>query len=138
MKNNPTTDIYEMLDTLSLPVAAQRFMELSKSPELGSYTALQFVREVLEPQYIETLNNRFETNLRLSSLINKGAMAENLKTGNGRIYNDATVEQILKFHFAENRQNVGIYGVTGAGKSYFLSACCVEACRRNYRCKFVD
>ena len=71
-------------------------------------------------------------------LINKGAVTENLKTGNGRIYNDATVEQILKFHFAENRQNVGIYGVTGAGKSYFLSACCVEACRRNYRCKFVD
>ena len=120
MKNDPTTDIYEMLDTLSLPVAAQRFMELFKSPELGSYTALQFVREVLEPQYIETLNNRFETNLLLSSLINKGAMAENLKTGNGRIYNDATVEQILKIHF------------------YFLSACCVEACRRNYRCKFVD
>ena len=145
---NKTTDIYEMLDTLSLPVAAQRFAELSKSPEFGSYTALQFIREVLEPQYIETLNNRFETNLRLSSLINKGALAlrlsslinkgavtENLKTGNGRIYNDATVEQILKFHFAENRQNVGIYGVTGAGKSYFLSACCVEACRRNYRCK---
>ena len=89
-------------------------------------------------QYITTLNTRFETNLWLSSLTNKGAKAENLKTGNGRIYNDATVEQILKFHFAENRQNVGIYGVTGAGKSYFLSACCVEACRRNYRCKFVD
>ena len=33
---------------------------------------------------------------------------------------------------------MGIYGVTGAGKSYFLSACCVEACKRNYRCKFVD
>ena len=31
MKNDPTTDIYEMLDTLSLPVAAQRFMELSKT-----------------------------------------------------------------------------------------------------------
>ena len=135
---NETTEIYEMLDTLSLPVAAQRFVELSESPELGSYTALQFIREVLEPQYIETLNKRFETNLRLSSLINKGAVAENLKTGNGRIYNDATVEQVLTFHFAENRQNVGVYGITGAGKSYFLSACCVEACRRNYRCKFVD
>lgn len=127
MKNDPTTDIYETLDTLLLPAAAQRFTELCKNPELGSYTALQFIREVLEPQYIETLNNRFETNLRLSSLINKGALAENLKTGNGRIYNDATVEQILKFHFVENRQNAGIY-----------SACCVEACRRNYRCKFVD
>ena len=96
-----------MLDTLSLPVAAQRFAELSESPEFGSYTALQFIREVLEPQYIETLNKRFETNLRLSSLINKGAVTENLKTGNGRIYNDATVEQVLTFHFAENRQNVG-------------------------------
>ena len=63
---------------------------------------------------------------------------ENLKTGNGRVYNDAIVQQVLEFHFAENRQNVGIYGVTGAGKSYFLSACCVEAFRRNYRCKFVD
>ena len=104
---NETTDIYEMLDTLSLPVAAQRFVELSESPELGSYTALQFIREVLEPQYIETLNKRFETNLRLSSLINKGAVAENLKTGNGRIYNDATVEQVLTFHFAENRQECG-------------------------------
>ena len=105
-----TNDIYEMLDTLALPAAAQRFAQLSESPELGSYTALQLLREVLEPQYIETLNKRFETNLRLSSLINKGAVAENLKTGNGRIYNDATVEQVLEFHFAENRQNVGIYG----------------------------
>ena len=60
---NPNEDIYEMLDTLSLPVAAQRFMELSKSPELCNYTAMQFIREVLEPQYTETLNNRFETNL---------------------------------------------------------------------------
>ena len=28
---NKTTDIYEMLDTLSLPVAAQRFAELEYS-----------------------------------------------------------------------------------------------------------
>ena len=137
MKNN-TSDIYEMLDTLSLPIAAESFKKLTESPEMGDYTALQFIREVMEPQYIETLNRRFETNLRLSSLVNKGATTETLKTGNGRIYNDSTVEQILKFQFAENRQNVGIYGVTGAGKSYFLSACCVEACRLNYRCKFVD
>ena len=136
--NNTNSDIYEMLDTLSRPVAAQRFSELTQSPELVNYTAFQFIREVLEPQYTETLNRRFETNLRLSSLINKGALTENLKTGNGRVYNDATVQQVLGFHFAENRQNVGIYGVTGAGKSYFISACCVEACRRNYRCKFVD
>lgn len=36
---------------------------------------------------------------------NKSAKIENLKTGNGRIYNEATVEQVLSFRFAENRQN---------------------------------
>lgn len=77
--NNPYSDIYEMLDSLSLPVAAQRFAELIKSPELGNYTPLQLLREVIEPQYTEVLNNRFQTNLRLSSLINKGALAANLK-----------------------------------------------------------
>ena len=52
------------------------------------------------------------------------------------MYNDAIVQQILSFRFAADRKNVGVYGVTAAGKSYFLSACCNEAC--NYRCKFID
>lgn len=135
---NTNQDILDMMDTLGLTLSAQKFNEILNSPELGNYSAVQFVREILVPQYLETINHRFETNLRLSSLINKGALVENLKTGNGRIYNDTTVEQILTFRFAEQRQNVGVYGVTAAGKSYFLSACCVEACRLNFRCKFVD
>lgn len=53
MKSDSTADIYEMLDTLLLSVAASRFTELCKSLEFGNYTALQFIREVLEPQYIE-------------------------------------------------------------------------------------
>ena len=122
---NTNQDILDMMDTLGLPLSAQKFNEILNSPELGNYSAVQFVREILVPQYLETINHRFETNLRLSSLINKGALVENLKTGNGRIYNDTTVEQILTFRFAEQRQNVGVYGVTAAGKSYFLSACCV-------------
>lgn len=44
----------------------------------------------------------------------------------------------VTFLFVENRQNVGVYGKTGADKSYFLSACCVEACRENIRCRAVD
>ena len=70
------------------------------------HTALQYIREVLEPRYIESFNERFETNLRLSSLINKEALAEELKTHNVCLYNDVTIEQVLTFHFAENRQNV--------------------------------
>ena len=133
-----TNDIYEMLDILALPVAAQRFAQLSESPELGSYTALQLLREVLEPQYIETVNKRFETNLRLSRLINKNAQMEELVTSSARRYNEDMVQQLRSFRFAEDRLNVGVYGVTAAGKSYFMSAFCREACRMNYRCVYID
>lgn len=131
-------DIIEMLDFLNLPIASGRFAELLRSPDLGNYNSIQFLRDVLETQYLDRVATKFETNLRLSSLINKGALMENLRTGNGRLYNDSVVDQIRSFSFAEDRLNVGIYGITGAGKSYFLSACCVEACRRNYRCKYID
>ncbi|MFQ7290350.1 MAG: hypothetical protein ACLRPV_16450 [Lacrimispora saccharolytica] len=88
-----TNDIYEMLDTLSLPVAAQRFVELSEALNSAAIPLCSSFVKSWSLQYIETLNKRFETNLRLSGLINKGAVTDNLKTGNGRIYNDATVEQ---------------------------------------------
>ena len=131
-------DILEMLDVLKLPVAVNTFRVLQKSPEFGHYSATQLIRELLTPQYLETLNKRYETNLKFSGVMNKGAMIENLKTGHGRIYNDTTVEQVLSFRFAEDRLNVGVYGVTGAGKSYFLSACCVESCKKNFRGRFID
>ena len=130
--------ICTILDSLELNVALSRWNELLRSPELANYTPQQLLLAVLEPQYVDAMNRRYATNLRLSSLNNKSASAENLKTGNGRRYNDATVQQLLSFSFADDRKNVGIYGVTGAGKSYFLSALCNEACRRNYRCKYID
>lgn len=131
-------DIIDMLDVLKLPIAVRRFQELMDCPDLGGYSPVQFLRELLTDQYQDALNERFTSNLRQSSLINKSADIGCLKTGNGRIYNDTTVEQILTFRFAENRQNIGVYGITGAGKSYFLSACCIEACRLNFRSKFID
>lgn len=127
-----------MLDELNLPLAAERWQEIQNSPELADYTPQQLFREILESQYIETMNNRYIANLRLSRPIDKGACVENLVTSGKRRYNDAVVQQLLTFRFAEDRLNVGIYGVTEAGKSYFMSAFCNEACRRNYRCMYVD
>ena len=136
--NISENEMVDMLNDLELPVAANRFRQLFHSPELANYTCIQFLREVLQDQHVETLNKRFEKNLNGSSLINKGADISKLHTGNGRSYNDVTVDQILTFEFAAQRMNVGVYGITGAGKSYFLSACCVEGCRRNFRCRYVD
>ena len=131
-------DIATMLDDLNLPIASIRWKEITQSPKLADYTAVQIFREVLEAQYLETMNIRYLTNLRLSKLIDKSALTENLVTSNKRRYNDAVVQQLLTFRFAEDRMNVGIYGITEAGKSYFMSAFCNEACRRNYRCMYVD
>ena len=110
-----------MLDDLNLPVSALRWKEILNSPELSNYAPQQLLREVIEPQYIETMNNRYKTNLRLSKLIDQSAQAENLVTSSKRRYNDEVVQQLLSFRFAEDRLNVGVYGVTDAGKSYFMS-----------------
>lgn len=116
----PIKEIEHMLDVLDLPLVNARLTEILRSPKLSDYSALQLLREILQTQYIETKNNRFQRNLRLSSLINRGAEVGKLKTGNGRIYNDNTVQQVLTFQFVESRQNVGVYGVTDVGKTYFL------------------
>lgn len=133
-----TYDIGVMLDGLGLTTSAIRWRGILESPELGDYSAQQLLREVLTPQYIEAMNRRYETNLKFSRLIDRQARVENLKTGNGRKYNDDIVQQILTFRFVPKHLNIGIYGKTGAGKSYFMSALCNEACRQNYRCKVVD
>ncbi len=133
-----TYDIGEMLDGLGLTTAAIRWRSIINGPELGNYTSQQLLREILTPQYCETMDRRYETNLKFSKLINKNACVENLKTGNGRRYNDDIIRQILTFRFVPDHLNVGIYGKTGAGKTYCLSALCNEACRQNYRCMLMD
>ena len=133
-----TYDIGEMLDGLGMTTAAIRWKQILDDPELGNFSAQQLFREILTPQYVEAMNKRYETNLQFSMSIEKSARVENLKSGNGRKYNDETVQQVLTYHFVDSGLNVGIYGKTGAGKSYFTSAVCNEACRINYRCQCLD
>ena len=47
-------DMAVMLDELGLPAATLRWKELSGSPEYPDFTPEQLLREVIEPQYIET------------------------------------------------------------------------------------
>ena len=84
--NRKNIDIAAMLDDLNLPQAAIRWKEIVNSPELADFTHQQLFREVIEAQYIETMNNRYKTSLRLSKLIDKNALAENLVTSNKRRY----------------------------------------------------
>ena len=127
-----------MLDDLGLTTAALRCKELLESPEFGDFSPVQLLREILTPQYIESMDNRYVTNRKFSRLINKTAKIDNLKTGNGRKYNDDKVQQVLTFRFIGNKLNVGIYGKTGAGKSYFMSALCDEKYYSKIKLLFID
>ena len=98
--NNGNTDLATMLDELNLPLAAERLTEILSSPELGNYSPQQLLREVIEPQYIESMNRRYITNLRLSRLINKNAQMEELVTSSARRYNEDVVQQLRSFRFA--------------------------------------
>ena len=53
--NTKDIDIATMLDDLNLPVSALRWKEILNSPELSNYAPQQLLREVIEPQYIETI-----------------------------------------------------------------------------------
>lgn len=131
-------DIANMLDELGMTTASLRWKEILSSPELGDFTAQQMLREVITPQYVEMKDNKYRTNLRLSKLVDKTARADNCKTSSGRRYNDDVVQQIFTFDFVSRGLNAGIYGRTGAGKTYLMSAVCDEACHQNYRSLFVD
>ena len=56
-----TYDIGKMLDTLGLTTSAIRWKQILDDPDLGNFTAQQLFREVITPQYLEAVNNRYET-----------------------------------------------------------------------------
>ena len=66
-------DILNMMDILDLPLAIDKYQELIVDPNLCNYSFPQLIRVLLTPQYYDRANRRYETNLRLSKLINKGA-----------------------------------------------------------------
>ena len=79
-------NLITMLDELNLPVAAERLMEILNSPELSDYSPQQLLMKVIEPQYMDTMDRRYMTNLRLSRLINKNAQVADLVTSSARRY----------------------------------------------------
>ena len=132
MSNSKIQDILDILDYLGLGETRKRLAELYKSPEFSSYNSLQLLREILSVQYISDKNSSFEKSVKLSKVRNISASLENIKTGNGRKYDENVIEQISSFDFVDKAYNVGIYGVSGAGKTYLMSALCIEACREGF------
>lgn len=133
-----SADIEEMLDDLGMLEMSRRLDELIRSPEGMELTPLQFIRDMVASQHLLHKNEQLRRNLRLSRLVLQDALLENLKTCPERTYNDNLVNQLRTLEFISDRKNVTVVGESRAGKTYFLRAFCIEACRQNYRTQFVD
>ena len=131
-------DIELMLDDLGLGEMSRRLDELVRSPQGMDLNPLQLMREVVSSQHLLHCNERFERNLRVSRMVRQDASVENLRSGEKRIYNENVVDQLRTLEFISDRKNVTVVGESDAGKTYFLRAFCVEACRSDYRTLFID
>jgi len=127
-----------MLDDLGLGEMSRRLDELVRSPQGMDLNPLQLMREVVSSQHLLHCNERFERNLRISKMVRQDASVENLRSGEKRIYNENVVDQLRTLEFISDRKNVTVVGESDAGKTYFLRAFCVEACRSDYRTLFID
>ena len=96
-----TADIEEMLEYLQLDRMAEGLDRLARTPGFPSFTPIQALRELITEEYVAQKNYRTEKSLRLGKLKGCNAQMENLRTGNGRIYNDNIISQLATLEFAD-------------------------------------
>ena len=132
------SDLMEMLEYLELFAFEERFKAIYESPKFSSLDSVQFLQELVAAEYDYRKEARLDRLLRLSRLGKNTALASNLKSGNGRIYNENVVRQILTLGFVEKRLNLCIFGQSGIGKTYAAKAIGAECCRGEYKTYFTD
>ena len=109
MKNR-NSELMEMLEYLELFALEERFKAICDSPKFSSLDSVQLLLELVSAEYDYRKEDRLDRLLRLSRLGKNTALASNLKSGNGRIYNENVIRQILTLGFVEKRLNLCIFG----------------------------
>jgi len=136
--NNLLQEIEQMLDFLKLHTMGKSLKTIMKSNDYSSYDPIQLFRDILSDEYIVQLNTSIDRNLKLAKLTGSDAQIENLKTGNGRMYQDSTIKQLASLEFISDRKNIAIFGESDAGKTYASKAFGIQACKNGYRTLFTD
>lgn len=131
-------DIISMMDYLELFTAADKFGYVMTEPAMAELTTEQAVREIISAEYENQKAKRFNELLKHSKTGRNAAVASNLKSGNGRIYNDNLARQLLSMTFVTGRRNLCIFGESGIGKTYAAKAIGIECCRNEYSTYFID
>ncbi len=133
--NNNFEELENRLDFLGLDKAVE-YIEQHRN-DIPS-DVIQLIHMMLAEDYVTKYNRLYGLLINTSGLRCKRGILSDIKTGDGRKYNDNALEQVKELSFLESRKNVCVFGESGAGKSYLIASVSEELCKRGIRNRFVD
>ena len=124
-------DLEEQMQTIKLPLMALKLDELYRSPKYLHMDKLDFLSELLEPEYRDKVTKTINNRLRTAHIIGTPCEISSCKDTRKRSYEPHGAPKTLSsLRFIEDGQNVCILGASDSGKTYLAKALGASACER--------
>ena len=124
-------DLEEQMQTIKLPLMALKLDELYRSPKYLNMDKLDFLSELLAPEYRDKVTKTINNRLRTAHIIGTPCEINSCKDTNQRSYEPHGAPKTLSsLRFIEDGQNVCILGASDSGKTYLAKALGAYACEK--------
>ena len=124
-------DLEEQMQTIKLPLMALKLDELYRSPKYLNMDKLDFLSELLAPEYRDKVTKTINNRLRTAHIIGTPCEINSCKDTNQRSYEPHSAPKTLSsLRFIEDGQNVCILGASDSGKTYLAKALGASACEK--------
>ena len=134
--NDLLLDIEEQMNAIKLPLMALKLDELYRSPDFLSMDKLDFISELLAPEFKDKMTKTINNRLRTAYIIGTPCELSSCKDSKRRRYEPAGAPKDLSsLRFIEDGQNVCILGASDSGKTYLAKALGASACEK-YRVSY--
>ena len=124
-------DLEVQMQTIKLPLMALKLDELYRSPKYLNMDKLDFLSELLAPEYRDKVTKTINNRLRTAHIIGTPCEINSCKDTNQRSYEPHGAPKTLSsLRFIEDGQNVCILGASDSGKTYLAKALGASACEK--------
>ena len=129
-------DLEEQMQTIKLPLMALKLDELYRSPKYLHMDKLDFLSELLAPEYRDKVTKTINNRLRTAHIIGTPCEISSCKDTRKRSYEPhGATKTLSSLRFIEDGQNVCILGASDSGKTYLAKALGASACEK-YRVSY--
>ena len=134
--NDILLDLEEQMQAIKLPLMALKLDELFHSPDYLRMDKLDFVSELLAPEYRDKMTKTINNRLRTAHIIGTPCDIASCVDSKRRRYEPQGAPRTLSsLRFIEEGQNVCILGASDSGKTYMATALGAIACEK-YRVSY--